>query len=124
MTLSERALSFLSRAAADTAGGQIIYQRANSRVWIDAAFGVAEPQIDDSTGSRIEHSDRDFIFPSAELTIDGTIATPQRGDRITIVQDGRVDGEVFEVLAPAGMQVYRLSDPTGINIRVHTKKLQ
>jgi len=123
-TLMERGMSMLGREIPKVAGGQIVYQRGESRVWIDAAFGVTEFQVEDSGGVRIEHSDRDFIFAMAGLILDGTIATPQRGDRITIVEDGGVDGQVFEVLAPGGAQVYRLCDAFGQMIRVHTKKLQ
>ena len=121
-TLMERGMKMLASAAPKVAGGQIIYQRGDSRVWIDATFGQTEFQIDEENGVRIEHSDRDFIFAADALILSGSLATPQRGDRITVVAEEHGDGQVFEVLAPSGSQVYRLVNPEGHVLRVHTKR--
>jgi hypothetical protein len=42
---------------------------------------------------------------------------PLRGDKIGD------DGLVYEVMAPAGQQVWRWSDPFGKAYRIHTKKV-
>jgi hypothetical protein len=122
-TLMERGLDMLARALPETAGGRILYQRGEERIWIEAAFGRSEFQVESADGVRIEHSDRDFIFPAEALILAGTPATPQRGDRISVVRENRLDLQVFEVLAPGGEQVYRQCDSQGIMIRVHTKRV-
>jgi hypothetical protein len=81
--------------------------------------------VEDNGSVRLERTDRDFIFPAESLILGGSLATPQRGDWITIVADvadGEIDGQVFEVLAPGGAQPYQLSDTVGTVIRVHTKR--
>jgi hypothetical protein len=122
-TLLERGMDMIARAAPKVAGGRIIYQRGDSRVWIDATWGRTEFQTDTADGVRIEHSDRDFIFASAALVLGGVLATPARGDRITLVFENQTDGDVFEVLAPSGAQPYRLCDPEGVMMRVYGKKI-
>lgn len=118
-TLTERGMGLLARALPVAAGGTIVYARGTSRVSIEAGFGVSEFQTDTAGSVLIEHTDRDFIFPAASLILGGTLATPQRGDQITVVDESKV----FEVLAPGGAQVYRPCDPQGIAIRVHGKRL-
>ncbi len=121
-TLFERGTRLVARASARAAGGKIIYKRGDDRVWIDATYGQTEFQVEENGGVRLEHTDRDFIFPSASLVLGGSLATPQRGDRIRIVANGHIDGEDFEVLAPGGAQPYRLCDAAGAMIRVHAKR--
>jgi len=113
----------LSSTLPTAAGGEVIYQRGDDRVWINATWGRTEFQIEDSDGVRIEHSDRDFIFAATALILGGTLATPQRGDRVTIVREEHGDQQVFEVLAPGGSQVYRTCDPEGHVLRVHSKRM-
>ena len=121
-TLMVRALSLAARALPAAAGGPIQYDGEGDTVWMDAAFGRSEFQVESSDGMRLEYTDRDFIFPADRLILNGELATPKRGHRITIIKT-RGDTEVFEVLAPGGAQVYRLCDPEGYMIRVHTKRL-
>ena len=123
MTLLERGLSFAARAIPNAAGGEIIYIRGNARVWIFATWGRTEFQVETGDGVSVEYSDRDFIVKAANLTIDGTIATPTRGDRIEVVNEDRTDKQVFEVLAPGGAQPYRLCDSEGVMVRIHSKRL-
>lgn len=117
MTLLERGIDMASRLLPAAAGGEITYAHGAITVKIDAAFGSSEFATSIADGVLVEHSDRDFIFPAADLVLSGVVATPTRGDRIT------VGTEVFEVMAPGGAQVYRPCDPQGAMIRVHTKKL-
>jgi len=124
-TLLERGMAMLSRSAPKVAGGIIIYQRDEQRVWINATWGRTEFSIETGDGGvRLETSDRDFIFAADELPLGGILANPQRGDRVTVVNEQHIDEEVYEVLAPGGAQVYRLCDPEGVMIRVHGKRLQ
>jgi hypothetical protein len=114
-----------ARALARAAGGKIVYQRGERRVTIDdATFGRTEYEVEAGQVVRIEHTDRDFIFPAESLILDGKLAVPQKGDRIAIVEDDHVDKQIFEVLAPAGSQVFKTCDAYGVMIRVHTKRIQ
>jgi hypothetical protein len=123
-SLRARVIAASHRAASHVHGGQIVYQRGDERVWISATFGRSEFTVETSDAVRIEHTDRDFIFPAESLTLGGTLATPLKGDRITVVEEEHGDGQVFEVLALAGEKVYRLCDSRGCLIRVHTKRVQ
>ena len=113
----------LSRSAPAAAGGTINYQRGESRVWLKATWGATEFEVTTSGETRIEHSDRDFIFSANDLILNGSRATPQRGDRVIVVMEDPRDNETFEVLAPAGIQPYRTCDPEGHLIRVHGKRI-
>jgi hypothetical protein len=121
-SLMERGLNLLALSLPKGAGGKIVYRRGSNEVWIDATFGQTQFEVDDNGSNRIEHTDRDFLFSSASLILGGSLATPQKGDRITVVEESRGDGQVFEVLAPGGAQPYRLCDAQGLMIRVHTKR--
>jgi hypothetical protein len=120
-TLMERGLAMATRGGSRAAGGSILYERGDNRLTIDeAVFGQTAFQVEDAGGIRVEHSDRDFIFPAIAMIFAGSLATPQRGDRVTIIGHD----EVYEVLAPGGAQVYRDTGMPGAMMRrVHTKKL-
>ena len=122
-TLLERGLSMAARALPAAAGGRSIYQRGEARVWISATRGQTEFQVESADGVRIVSTDRDFIFDARSLVIGGSLATPARGDRVTVVGEDRTDEQVFEVLAPGGAQPYRLCDPEGVMIRVHGTRM-
>ena len=118
MTLAEDALNVLADALPALTGGQVEYRRGDASLLIDAAFGRSDfaAQLGDTVV--VEHTDRDFIFKAESLQFPGADGptAPLRGDLL-------ISGvEVFEVLAPPGVQVYRACDPYGIIIRVHTKK--
>jgi hypothetical protein len=112
-----RAIEAAQRASAAIAGGAIVYTRGDNSVTLDATFGRTDFQAVEDGVIQIEHSDRDFIVPSASLILDEVLATPQKGDTIA------VDNETFEVLAPKGAQVYRPCDPQGTLIRIHAKRV-
>lgn len=122
-TLMQRGLNMLARELPRAAGGKIVYQRGTQRVWLDATFGRTEFAVDSSDVVRIEHTDRDFIFPAEGLILGGKLATPERGDLITLVEDDHGASQVFEVLSTDGKQCYRTCDTTGHMIRVYTKRI-
>ena len=116
-TLLERGMTMVARVLPEAAGGDIVYSRGASSVTITATFGRSQFMVESAGETRIEHTDRDFLFPAASLVLDGVAVTPQKGDRVT------VGAEVFEVLPIDGKQCYRTSDPQGTMIRVFTKKI-
>ncbi len=116
-TLLERGMTMVARVLPEAAGGDIVYERGANSVTITATFGRSEFVEETTDGTRISHTDRDFVFPAASLVLGGLAVTPQKGDRIT------VGGEVFQVLPMDGKQCYRQSDPQGTMIRVFAKRI-
>jgi len=121
--LLDKVLQAAQRASSRVHGGQIIYERGAETVWITATFGRSEFQVEAADTVRIEHTDRDFIFPAEALILGGRLAAPQQGDRITVVEQEHGDGQLFEVLPADGKQCFRQCDPTGHLIRVYTKRV-
>ena len=127
-TIAERALNLAARAGPTVAGGQIIYSRGTSQIWINATWGQTTFEVDGTDGVRVEHTDRDFIFESDKLILDGTRATPAKGDRVTVVGESHGDAAVYEVLSIGnrsgiGDGCYRFCDPEERLVRVHGKKV-
>lgn len=115
--LLQSGLAWLAAQVAAAASQPIVYQRGAHQAPIAATFGHSEFPVETSEGTRIEHTDRDFLFAAESLVLGGVRATPQKGDRITVA------GETFEVLPVNGQQCYRNSDPYGVMLRVFTKKV-
>lgn len=105
------------RAAAHVQGGDILYQRGANSVTITATFGRSQFVVEAAGETRIEHTDRDFLFPAESLVLAGQATVPRKGDRITVA------GEVFEALPVDREQCYRRADPQGNMIRVFTKRI-
>ncbi len=123
-TLFQRASSFLSRTLPSVAGGNVIIKRGDSQAWTVATWGRSEFQVDTPSSVQVMHTDRDFLIAAADYLLDGQRATPQKGDRITVVEDGATDQEIYEVCAPAGTDVFRFSDPEGNRLRIYTARCQ
>jgi hypothetical protein len=94
----------------------VTYSRGGESVQIAATVGSTTFEVDDGTVMQRWES-RDYLVKAADLVLAGEPIQPQRGDRI-------VDGSaVYEVLAPAGQDCWRKSDPYGITLRIHTKQM-
>jgi hypothetical protein len=112
------------RAAARLAGGKVVVEWHGERVVVDAVFGKANEEADDSgmRGTiRVEFSDRDYIFPAEQLVFAGRIAEPEDGMRFTVVEGDRKLGDSYEARPTPGAKCWRSCDPQGWLIRVHTK---
>lgn len=121
-TLIEEGMMLLTDELPANAGGTVVYQRATDRTTLTAGFGRSEFTIENTQGMMTVQSDRDFIVAVSDLILGGQRATPQRGDRITLVDPLGRFRDVYEVLSPTGGDVYR-RDPTGTVLRIHAKKL-
>jgi len=117
-------MAMLGRVAPGAAGGDVIYSRGDNQVLLSVTFGRTEFEVETAGVVTVQTSDRDFIFPAAELILDGAIATPLRGDLVTVITEQGTVGDVFEVLAPGGATPYRKMDPEGTMLRVHGKLKQ
>lgn len=99
---------------------EVVYGRGGATVNLRATLGRTEFDVRDEYGNvRIEKSDADFIVPAADLILAGDVITPQKADVITRVIGSKT--YTYQVLAPAGQQVFKQADPYGRMLRVHTK---
>lgn len=96
----------------------ITYQRGSAKVSIYATIGKTDALIDTGLSVRIENNQVDWIIAATDLVIGGDAVTPIRGDVIT-----GPDGTVYEVQAPDGQTQPYNQDPTGTQLRIHTKVL-
>lgn len=121
--LLKRGAEWLARQLRDHAGQEVHYRRGSSVLQTWATVGRTEFQVDDGQGStRIEHSDRDFLLLAGEFFLNGRLAEPRPGDR---VEEFSSEGHfIYEVMAPAGLPVWRYDDPYRQMIRVHTKLVE
>lgn len=117
------AMQALNRYLPGVAGGNVIYSRGDDVCELSATFGRSEFQVEDADGVRLEFNDRDFIFLAETLILSAAVATPDRGDRVRVIAADGTE-ELFEVLAPAGYDVFRYCDPQKNQLRVHTKRIQ
>lgn len=105
------------RAASRVQGGEILYRRGDNSVTITATFGRSQMLVETAEAVRTLHTDRDFLFPAADLVLGGQAAKPQKGDLI------EAGAETYEVLPLDGEQCFRRPDPAGTMIRVFTKRI-
>lgn len=92
----------------------VVYERDGERLEISATVGLTTWEVEES-GTLQKVESRDFIVRAADLAF----GLPRRGDRIRETVGGTV--LIYEVLAPAGEDVWRYSDPQRNDVRVHTK---
>jgi hypothetical protein len=102
------------------ASRQVVYQRGATELVVQATIGRTLMKLDDGYGGiRMEWTDRDFLIQAADLLIGAAVVTPERGDRVR--ETVGVLTSVFEVMAYGGEPPWRISDPFGKLLRIHTK---
>jgi len=116
--LLEQASAWLGGMRKQHLSRLVTYSRGADSSQVAATVGRTVFEVDDGYGVVEKWESRDFLITAADLVLGGVAVTPQCGDRIT---DG---GRVYEVLAPGKEDVFRLSDPYGVTLRVHTKQVQ
>jgi hypothetical protein len=97
------------------------YVRGSRSVEVSATIGKTTFEVDDGYGVLVCHQSRDFLILAADLVLDGTMAIPQRGDRIQETQSGTTF--VYEVSAPGKEPCWRYSDAFRKTLRIHTKQI-
>lgn len=110
-------LGYLSAAMQGNASQSVTYMRGSQPVGsaLKATYGQTIHEQDSQFGI-LRWESKDFIFTAADLTLDGNVIEPQRGDKITDHL-----GNVFQVLGDNGEPCFRYADPYRTTIRVHTK---
>ena len=91
---------------------------------IQARIGRTESDSIDNDGLVIQHKSRDFIIQVSDLVLDGSLATPQKGDRITEPDDDASLNHIYEVASENGGAVYTQGDAFRNSFRIHTKLLR
>ena len=72
-------------------------------------------------GLLVADEHRDYLITAADLELGGQVVAPLAGDRIRQEIGGVI--EVYEVMAPAGVDVFEKRDPAGLMLRIHTKRV-
>ena len=117
-TLLQYGLRMAARVIPVAAGGAWSFSRGSDCVIVNAACVDSEYEIDSDNVVRLSQTNRDFIFRSAELILSGSATVPQAGDRLT------AGAEIFEVMAPPGLKVFRYCDTEKNLMRAHANKIQ
>ena len=90
------------------------YRRGGDEsVTVAATVGKTLFALTDASGFAIREHSRDYLIAADVLPY----SQPQRGDIITD------NGQLYEVLAPGGEDVWRWSDPYHLAYRIHTKHI-
>ncbi len=111
----QQATELLMRDFKQGAGIQISYSRGPVTIAsIIATKGRADYMVDSGEVMIAKETPAWFI-EACDLKVSGTQWLPQSGDRITDPQ-----GQIFEVSAPKGFNVYESLGPDGTTFKVHT----
>lgn len=93
------------------------YRQGTGSLTLSATPGQTETETLDGEGFPVTARLVDWIVRREDLVLEGRGIEPRRGDRI-------VTGErTFEVLPVGDEGCYRLTDPEGMTLRVHTKEV-
>ena len=118
--LLEAGQQWLAEQLQEHASRSVVYHRGADNIAVQATIGRTLLKLDDGYGGvRMQWTDRDFLIPAADLVLNGSTVTPERGDRIT--ETVGLNTSVFEVMAYGGEPPWRHSDPFGRLLRIHTK---
>ena len=112
MTDMQNALSFLEEMRQEHLSIPVKYVRGNDELEISASQGRTNFRIEDSYGQLIRYQSCDFLISAALLPFE-----PEAGDQIIL------NGDVFEVMAPASEPCWRWINPHRTTYRIHTKQV-
>ncbi len=112
MNILRNALGNLSETLFRFASSEVVYRRGTLEKRLDALWGRTRYTWLEKSGLRTGSYVHDFLITAEKLSWE-----PEVGDRIL------ADGEWFEVLPFGPDECYRFSDPFGLILRIHTKRL-
>jgi hypothetical protein len=113
-------VAFLASQRALHMASSVTYARPSTghTVSILATVGRSMGTVDTPAGTmRVVSNERDYLITAADLILNGALTVPQRGDRITDAAG------TWEVQPMLGEPCYRFSDPHGVSLRIHTKRV-
>lgn len=116
--LMQSAATWLAGKLKNNASQSVTYMRGSQQIGSDlkATYGDTRQEVDTEYGI-VSWESKDFIFTAADLTLDGNVIEPQRGDKIV-----NHLGNVYEALDVPGGKCFR-RDPQEVIVRVHTKQV-
>lgn len=118
--LLQSGAAWLAGKLGDNAAQTITYARGAATVSLAAALGRSEHQQERADGAIIAVVAEDFIVQPASLVLSGAVATPARGDRITLTIGSAT--RTYEVMDIPGVGCFE-ADPWNSAVRIHTKRL-
>lgn len=125
MSLTSRGAAWHDEAETVAAGVSVTYSRGNDSVSLTAVVGrTLFSSVSPGTGNgraSVEWGDRDYLIRVADLVLNGSPITPQKGDQITHTVNGV--SLVFELMTPTGEPAWRYSDELRTTYRIHTKRV-
>lgn len=119
LSAAAKALAATVKAVAGTA---ITYRRQPYAVALTAVKGRSEFNVETQPGIVEKIETQDWIISTSDLRLNGSLVLPKRGDVVEEVDGGKTYR--WEVMAPGGENVYRFSDRSRIQIRVHSSLIK
>lgn len=117
--LLEQAVSWLDGVRQSHLSRTVTYQRGGDSLELAATLGSTSYEVADEAGATVQAKATDFIVAADALVLGGVQAAPAVGDRIQVSTAAWT--LVYEVLALGSAAHYRLCDPSGRMLRIHTK---
>lgn len=109
-------MAWLNSTLKASASVAVTYRRDADSVELQATLGSQLLRSTDGRGSsKVERTDRDFLFAAADLVLGGETVLPASGDLVDY------DGDRFEVMPYGSDPHWRYCDSSKNRIRVHTK---
>lgn len=113
-------MTWLAGQLKDNVAASVTYIRGAYSVTLSATLGSQLLRLTDAGGNtKIERTDRDIVFSAADLILNGSATTPQRGDKFRVTF-GSTTTE-YAVMAPDGEPPWRYADSHQTMIRAHGK---
>lgn len=110
-------ISYLGERLTTFAGETVVVSNGSLSVSLAARPGKTTFNYEDTSGAIIQWDSVDFILVASALNFGSGPVLPQKGWAVT-----RANGVVCELYSPPGSEkCYRL-DPTGQQLRLHTKQ--
>ena len=111
--------SWLAAKLKQFASREVIYRRDDQSTVVNATIGTTKGEQDAGDGLILQTEIRDYLIDAADLSLDGTLTLPERGDLIIEVESGV--RFTYEVLPIGNQKPWRYSDPFRLKLRIHTK---
>lgn len=116
MSYLSDALSWYSPNLEAVGGETVTYYRGERAIEIQATLGSTTFDQIETTGEiRAQMKSVDFLITPADLSFDGLLGEPQKGDQIK-----RSTGEVYDVMTASGVAPWEWTDSRKTLYRIHT----
>ena len=97
----------------------VSYRRDNFETVVSATIGQTRAEQDTGDGLIVRTEIRDYLIDTADLQLDGHPTSPEPGDQIVEIDEGKTF--IFEVMPLGNQRAWRYSDPFRLKLRIHTR---